>query len=129
MSENQRRVILYGDSLILAGVRASLETCPDLQILLLDPSQDKPLEAIRSCCPATFIFDLGAVQPDFQLSLLQQPGLLLVGINPETHQALVWSGRQAAAAAAADLVDVIRRGRRGDTGNGRRSLRAVNGKR
>ena len=116
MRENQRRVILYGDSLILEGVRASLETCPDVQILLLDPSQDKPLEAIRACCPAALIFDLDAVQPDFQLSLLQQPGLLLVGINPETHQALVWSGRQAAAAVAADLIDVIRTERRGEEG-------------
>ena len=120
MSENQRRVILYGDSLILAGVRASLETCPDLQILLLDPSQDKPLEAIRAWCPATFIFDLDAVRPDFQLSLLQQPGLLLIGINPETHQALVWSGRQESAVVAADLASVIRKERCGEAVNGER---------
>jgi hypothetical protein len=107
MSENQRRVILYGDSLILAGVRASLETCPDLQILLLDPSQDKPLEAIRACCPAAFVFERDAVQPDVPLSLLQQPDLLLIGINPETHQALVWSGRQEPAVVAADLLSII----------------------
>jgi hypothetical protein len=107
MNENQRRVILYGDSLILAGVRASLETCPDLQILLLDPSQDKPLEAIRACCPATFIFDLGAVQPDFQLSLLQQPGLLLIGVSPESDRMMLWSGRQLRQASTQDLVQAI----------------------
>jgi hypothetical protein len=93
--------------LILAGVRATLERYPDLQVLFLDSSLDKTLDAIRACCPATFIFDIDAIQPDFQLSLLQQPGLLLVGIDPETHQALVWSGREEAAVVAADLVKLI----------------------
>lgn len=99
---------MFGDSLILEGVRASLAACPDIEVLLLEPSLDEPLEAILAVCPAVFIFDLGVVGPDFQLSLLQQPGLLLVGIDPKTHQALVWSGRQAAAVVAADLIDVIR---------------------
>ena len=54
------------------------------------------------------IFDTAAVQPDFPSSLLQQPDLLLIGINPETHQALVWTGKQAAAVDAADLLSVIR---------------------
>ena len=48
-----------------------------------------------------------AIQPELLLSLFQQPGLLLIGIDPETHHALVWSGRQAAAVDAADLVQVI----------------------
>jgi hypothetical protein len=49
------------------------------------------------------IFDLEAVQPDFPLAMLQRPDLLLVGINPETHQALVWSGRHT----AADLMEIL----------------------
>jgi len=69
---------------------------------------DKPLKELRLLCPAAVIFDLGAVQPDFPISLLQQPGLLLIGIDPETHQALVWSGRQEAAVVTSDLVSVFR---------------------
>jgi len=42
-----------------------------------------------------------------------QPGLLLIGIDPETHQVLVWSGRQATATAAADLLQMIAGGRAG----------------
>jgi len=108
MDENRRRVVLYGDSLILAGVRAGLAQCPDLQVLSLDPSLDNPLDAVRACCPATLIFDLHAVRPDFQLELLQQPGLQLVGIDPETHQAVVWSGREESAVEAADLINLTR---------------------
>jgi hypothetical protein len=107
MNENRRRVVLYGDSLILAGVRAGLERCPDLHIISLDPSLDNPMDAVRACCPATFIFDMDAVQPGFHLSLLQQPGLRLVGLDPETHRAVVWSGREQAAVVAADLIDLV----------------------
>ncbi|HNS51549.1 MAG TPA: hypothetical protein PKO09_10250 [Anaerolineae bacterium] len=107
MNENRRRVVLYGDSLVLAGVRAGLAHCPDLQVLSLDPCLDNPLDAVRACCPATFIFDMDAVRPDFQLSLLQEPGLRLIGIDPETHQALVWSGREESAVFAADLIHLI----------------------
>lgn len=104
MDRDQRRVVLYGDSLILAGVRASLEACPDLQLLSVDPSHDKSLDAIQALCPSILIFDLDAVRPDFQLSLLQQPGLTLIGMEPETHQAVVWSGRREVTLEAADLV-------------------------
>ena len=120
MSENQRRTILYGDSLILQGVRAELAGHPGLQVLMLDQPLEEPLEELRALSPAVIIFDLGAVQPDFLLAMLQEPDLLLVGINPETHQALVWSGRQESAVVAADLVSVIRKERCGDAVNSKR---------
>ena len=129
MVEKRQRVILYGDSLILETVGASLQKHLQFEVISLsDPYPSaRQLGAMQ---PDVILFDMDPPRPEAAFSLLATcPGLQLIGINPETHQALVWSGRQAAAAAAADLVDVIRRGRRGDTGNGRRSLRAVNGKR
>ena len=107
MSTTTRQVILYGDSLILQGVRAALARRPDVELHWLDPALERPLDFIRARCPAVFIFDLGAVKPDFQLALLQQPGLRLVGIEPETHQAVVWSGRHEAAVVAADLFNIV----------------------
>jgi hypothetical protein len=66
-------------------------------------------DLVRLRRPRAVLFDTVMRQPDFAVSLLrQQPNLLLIGINPETHQALVWSGRQAAAIEAADLLNVIR---------------------
>jgi hypothetical protein len=107
MNGQQRRAILYGDSLILAGVRASLEKCPGLEVVILDQLPANPLEELGAYSPAALIFDMGAIQPDLLLSLFQQPGLRLIGLDLETHQALVWSGRQAAAAVGADLIEVI----------------------
>ena len=107
MNEYQRRAIVYGDSLILEGVRASLVKCPGLEVLVLHQPPEKLPDELRAYCPAALIFDMEAIQPELLLSLFQQPGLLLIGIDPETHQALVWSGRQAAAVDAADLMQVI----------------------
>lgn len=107
MFGNRHRVILYGVSLLLEGVRASLKSCPDIDLWVLDPAQGNTIEAVREICPAVFVFDLGTIQVDFQLSLLRLPGLLLVGIDPETHQALVWSGQRESAADSFDLVDIV----------------------
>jgi hypothetical protein len=107
MATTPRQVILYGDSLILQGVRAALADLPDVALHWLDPALELPLDTIRDCCPAVFIFDMTAVGPDFQLALLQLPGLRLVGIEPETHRAVVWSGRHEAAVVAADLFNIV----------------------
>jgi hypothetical protein len=100
---------MYGDTLILEGVRANLENHPDFEILVLDPLSDRPLEELQRLHPAVVVFDQGATRPDFLFSLLQQPGLLLIGIDPDTRQAMLWSGRKAAAAQASDLISVIRK--------------------
>jgi hypothetical protein len=107
MNEYQRRAIVYGDSLILEGVRASLVKCPGLEVVVLDRTPRNVPEELGAYCPATLIFDLSVIQPDLLLSLFQQPGLLLIGIDPETHRALVWSGRQESAAVASDLLQMI----------------------
>jgi len=107
MKEKQQRTILYGDSLILAGVRADLSACPSMELIILDQPLAQPVEQIAALQPDVLIFDLGAIQPDFPFCLLQLPGLLLIGLDPETHQALVWSGRQEAAAEAGDLLEII----------------------
>ena len=107
MSGHLCKVILYGDSLVLQGVRASLEACPDLEVISLPPESISLKQVITAKCPVALVFDTSAVGPDFPSSLLQQPDLLLIGIDPETHQALVWSGRQAAAIEAADLLSAI----------------------
>jgi len=107
MNANRRRVILYGNTLILRGVWANLANCPGLEVTVLDQPQQVSPEELAACCPAAIIFDMSVIQPDLLLGLFQQPGLLLIGMDSETHQALVWAGRQAAAVDAADLVQML----------------------
>ena len=89
------------------GVQASLAAYPGLEVINLEQPLEEPFEVLSRLHPDAVIFDMGAMQHEFPLSLLQQLNLLLIGINPETHQALVWSGRQAEAVVASDLVNVI----------------------
>jgi len=107
MNGTQRRTILYGNSLILEGVRAELAGDSNLDVIMLDQPLQEPLEELRLLKPAVIIFDPSAIQSDFPLAMLQQPGLLLIGIDPETQHALVWSGRQVRAVVAADLITII----------------------
>lgn len=107
MREPRQRVILCGDTMFLEGIRVSLEAFQGVEVVLLDPSTDEQFENTGRVRPAAVIFDLSAIQPNSLFSLLQQTDLLLIGIDPETHQALVWSGRQAGAVMAGDLIRII----------------------
>jgi hypothetical protein len=110
MNGDRRRVIVAGESLILQGVRASLERRADLEVVLLVQPPEASPDGIGAYRPAVIIFDVSAIQPKLLHSLFQQPDLLLIGIDPETHQAHVWSGRQTPAVVAADLLEVIFQG-------------------
>jgi len=107
MSNQLFKVILYGNSLILQGVRASLEACSEIEVRSLPPDSVSLKREITTKSPATLVFDASVVGPDFPNSLLQQTGLLLIGIDPKMHQALVWTSRQAAVVDAADLLNII----------------------
>lgn len=121
MNATRRRTIIYGDSLILEGVQAELAGNPSLEVIMLDNPPEKPLEELRLLNPAVIIFDLGALQSDFPLAMLQRPDLLLIGINPETRQALVWSGRQFSALSMQELFELIQK-----TGQGNASSSYIN---
>jgi len=107
MAKERKRVVVLGDTVFLLGVQASLAAYPGLEVFNLEQPLEKPFEVLSRLRPDAVIFDLEVTQPDFLFPLLQQPGLLLIGVDPETHRALVWSGRQAPAAVATDLIGVI----------------------
>lgn len=100
------RVIIYGDSVLLAGVQASLAGISNVQIILLDQPRIKPAENLLDYHPDAVIFDLGGAA-EIPLAVFQRPDLVLIGINPETHETVVWSGKNNNAIAAVDLVDAI----------------------
>lgn len=107
--EKRRRVILYGKSVIVGAVGASLRDAPGLEIVPLVPPVPKAV-VLGALAPDAIIFDLEAAHPDAVLSLLRKrPGLLLIGVNPANDELLVLSGQQERAVAVADLLKVIRR--------------------
>jgi hypothetical protein len=107
--ERQRRIVLYGKSVILGSVGASLRDVPGLDIIPLAlPLRDaKDLGALA---PNVIIFDLDAAHPEAALSLLRQrPELSLIGVDPAGDKLIVVTAREIRAVAVADLLKVIGR--------------------
>jgi hypothetical protein len=103
----RRRVILYGRSVILGTVGVSLERYADLEIIPLSP----PLpgaEELEALAPDVILFDVDAGRPEAAFTLLETwPNLLLVGVNPESDQIVLWSSSRGSALVTEDLVRVI----------------------
>ncbi len=113
--KSDMRLLFYGDSIFLAGLKAELATTTDedraLHLLTLPIDAPDPLQRIHEYHPQAIFFDLGAPdQPAFAIPLLrQQPGLLLIGLHPGAADVLILSGQTATAGRLADLLAMIRR--------------------
>jgi hypothetical protein len=105
----RRRVFLYGQSVILGTVGASLQARPHLEVISLS-SPFPAAQELAALAPDVVIFDTDAARPEPALSLLEaRPNLLLIGIDPESEQLLVLSGQPCDALTIDDLVRVIDR--------------------
>ena len=105
--EKPLKVLIYGDTLVLGCLRASLEGQAELEVSGLDglTASEQELSALQ---PDAVIFDLGAAQPAFQCALAEQlPGLLLVGIDPNSNRVQTWTGRQLRELSTQDLMRTI----------------------
>jgi hypothetical protein len=103
----RRRVVLYGRSVILGSLNVSLQSYPNLEVVSLAP----PLPSAQELCalaPDVILFDVETGRPEAAFSLLGTcPGLLLIGIDPSSNQALLWSGRHLRELSTHDLVRVM----------------------
>jgi len=103
----KRRVVLYGSSVILGSVGASLRRQPDLEIIPLS-SVCPTVQELEAYTPDVIMFDAQADRPEAAFFLLEtRPGLLLIGIDPSKNQVRLWSGRQLCELSTQDLVQVI----------------------
>jgi hypothetical protein len=92
----------------LAALHAQLERDTTLGLFELRAGQPDSMDLIRSLTPRAVIFDLTMAQPDFAIPLLhEQPGLLLIGMDPSRDEMLVLSSRPVQALAVNDLVQLV----------------------
>ncbi len=104
----KRRVVLYGDSLVLAAVGRSLSTRRSLRVVSVDPSGTTALGDLDSLRPCAVILDLTEVTAESAFRLVRgRPDLLLIGLEPGGDRVLVLSGEQAHALTTDDLVRLI----------------------
>lgn len=86
--ESRLKVLFYGNSLVLFGMQAGLRTCPNFEVISLDALSSEADLLAQS--PNVVIYDLSAAQSEWVITRLQaQPGLLLIGVDPERHDVLL----------------------------------------
>ena len=103
-------VVLYGNSLFVAGIRAELAGHTDFELLAVAADCPDAAHLIRKLGPAAVVFDLAAAQPDFTVALLRDRSeLILIGVDPSSDKVLVLSGRQEQPASVAALLGAIQR--------------------
>jgi len=109
-----RRILLYGDSVVLGSVGASLGRTSQFELIRLPAPQHSAaeLEALR---PDVILFDIESGHPEAAFCLLESdPDLLLLGISPDVNLVRLWAGRQYKELSADELTALIA----GGTGRG-----------
>ncbi len=106
-----RRANLSGAGLRGANlIGASLQDCAGLQVLAVDAEVHDAAHRLGVPRPDVVLFDLGAAQRDFAMTLCKaRPDLLLIGVDLATNQALVVSGHRTRAYTTEDLLQGIQR--------------------
>ncbi len=108
--EIRTRVIVFGSSLHLAGISVSLNADQSLEVVCIDPHSPTARQSLSELNPAAIAFDLSDPPASLDVALLcEQPGLLLIGVNPNSNELLVLSSQQERAVAVTDLLKVIHR--------------------
>jgi hypothetical protein len=89
-------------------VAASLKADQSLEVVCVDPHSPTARQSLRELSPAAIAFDLTDPSTSVDVSLLREkPGVLLIGIDLESDEILVLSGRPQQALSVSDLVRVI----------------------
>ena len=103
-------VVVCGNSVLLAGIRAALAHCAHLKVVTVDPACPEATNIIAGYNPKAVLFDLSAAGNDFAVALLRdQPDQLLIGVDPSSDHALVMCGHSTQALSLTDLIILVDR--------------------
>jgi hypothetical protein len=108
MSANQR-IFLYGNSVILGSIGASLRRCSQFDVTMLATPLQEAL-SFDTLKPDILLFDLEAPYAEDVFFLMKtNPALLLIGISPGTNIVQVWRSQQMHEISMQDLIELIKR--------------------
>jgi hypothetical protein len=101
-------VALYGNSLVVSSVGASLQNRAGLELVRLDASVPDAAQRLKALHPDVVLYDLATAQPDFAIALLKEhTRLLLIGVDLTSAKMLVLSGHESNMLTVDDLLQVI----------------------
>jgi hypothetical protein len=102
-----RRILLYGNSVILGSIGASLRQCSQFEVTTCESPHGDP-RVVEALKPDILLFDLEATQTEEVFSFLENDrAVVLMGISPDINLVKVWSGRQLREISTRGLLEVI----------------------
>lgn len=108
MDKAPRIVALYGKSLVMGDIAASLAHQPDITLYSVNGRGPALAAQLINLHPDVLIFDLAAGCPDdIWPWLLAQPRCLLLGIDINRQEVCQWRGQHTRAVTMQDLVQTI----------------------
>ena len=106
--ENRRTVVLFGDSLLLDTVEASLADYGELGVVRIHATVTDIGERLKALCPDLIIFDWDAAHLQLVIPLLRdQPGVPLLGLDVTSSKVIVLNSQQYVTPTVNDLAQVI----------------------
>ena len=106
--ETRTRVVVYGSSLHMAGIAASLKADANLEVIRVDPCVPGARQRVRELRPAVITFDTSGAEADPEVVLMcWRRGILLIGADPNSDELVVLSRRRQPAVNMADLANLI----------------------
>jgi hypothetical protein len=105
-----RRIFLYGNSVIIGSIGANLRRCSDFEVITLSALLEESL-SFDGIEPDILLFDLEATYPEAPFFLLKTlPDLVLIGISPGVNLVRVWNSKQLREMSMQGLLELISNG-------------------
>jgi hypothetical protein len=108
LKEHRRLIILFGDSLLMDAVEASLADRPEIDLVRVRTAIIEFEKRVNSLSPDLVIFDFDTIHSQFVIPLLRaRPDVPLVGLDFNSNQVVVLSGRAYTTRTAQELAKLI----------------------
>jgi DNA-binding NarL/FixJ family response regulator len=106
------RVVVYGSSLYMAGIAATLQANPTLEVVRIPTNSTDFPQCLDELAPEVIVVDLGEAASGLAVALLsERPGLLLLGVDPDSDEIMVLSGQRTRVLSGSELA-LLASGRR-----------------
>lgn len=110
--DEKRLVVLYGDTLLIDGVEASLTERSGLDVIRVDTTIANVGQHLRTIAPDLVVFDIDT--PVIELSKLivpllhRQPAVPFICLDAQHSEVVMLACEQHSSHSTGDLVDIIR---------------------
>lgn len=106
------RVLLYGNSLLLGGIGASLQGESKFEVVRIPHALPNPSE-VEALAPDVIVFDSETPGSAAAFNALRNhPDLIVLGVSSDRNVVRVWFGREYSELCTADLKSLLEDGTR-----------------